>query len=395
MRKFCALMFVLAFALPMGAFAAEEAVADQTATTPTAQAAVASETTATSPTANKPQEGDFTLLPRVKMETTKGDIILQLDAEKAPISTLNFLQYAREGFYNDTIFHRVMSNFMIQGGGYTVAMDEKTTGIRGPIRNEWENGLKNKRGTIVMARLGGQADSATAQFFINVVDNIPLDAPRDGAGYAVFGNVIDGMNVVDAIRSAPVARHPKYPSPQPVTPVEPIVIKSVSLLDKFDFKTMENKVREMEIKIRESQGQIARAEMEARAEREKMIEQFIAQKEKELGKKIAKTPSGLRWAVLKEGTGAVSPKPADTVQVHYRGTLLNGKEFDSSYKRGTPISFPLKGVIAGWTEGVGMMKVGEKRLLIIPPELGYGSRDIGDIPPNSVLVFEVELLGIK
>ena len=382
MRRFHFSMLLGAFALPLGALAA-----DQVATTFTVQKAVASDNKATSATAEKPKEGEFTLFPRVRMETTKGDIILQLDGEKAPISTDNFLRYARDGFYVGTIFHRVMPTFMIQGGGYTVDMDEKTTGIRTPIRNEWQNGLKNARGTIAMARLGGQADSATAQFFINVVDNANLDVPGDGSAYAVFGKVIDGMNVVEAIRNAQVAKHPKYPSPQAVTPVEPIMIKSVTVLDKFDFKTVEKR-------IREAAENDAKAEKAVGAERETMIEQFVAQKEKDLGKKIAKTASGLRWAVLKEGTGA-SPKATDTVQVHYRGTLLNGKEFDSSYKRGTPATFPLNQVIKGWTEGVGMMKVGEKRLLIIPPELGYGSRDMGDIPPNSVLVFEVELLAIK
>ena len=134
------------------------------------------------------------LNPRVKIETSLGDIVLELDGEKAPISTLNFIRYAEEKFYDGTVFHRVMKSFMIQGGGYTAEIDEKK-GARGGIKNEWKNGLKNNKGTISMARLGGQPDSGSAQFFINVVDNARLDQPQaDGAAYAVFGKVVEGMD---------------------------------------------------------------------------------------------------------------------------------------------------------------------------------------------------------
>ena len=115
----------------------------------------------------------------------------------------NFLAYAEKGHYNGTIFHRVIANFMIQGGGFTPDMDQKPTDP--PIKNEWQNGLSNTRGTLAMARLGRQPDSATAQFFINVANNSFLDEPRDGAGYAVFAKVIAGMDVVDAIKAVPTA----------------------------------------------------------------------------------------------------------------------------------------------------------------------------------------------
>jgi len=134
----------------------------------------------------------------VRMTTTMGDIVLALNLTKAPISTKNFLQYVQDGFYDGTIFHRVIADFMIQGGGFDENLVQKQT--RSAIRNEWRNGLKNTRGTIAMARLGNQPDSATSQFFINVKDNPGLDQPRDGAGYAVFGKVVDGMEVVEAIR---------------------------------------------------------------------------------------------------------------------------------------------------------------------------------------------------
>ena len=131
------------------------------------------------------------LHPRVTISTSLGDIVLELDGEKAPITVLNYVQYAQDGFYDGTVFHRVMSNFMIQGGGFTTEMDKKEEGLRPGITNEWTNGLKNVRGSIAMARLGNQPDSATAQFFINVVDNPGLDQARDGAAYAVFGQVVE------------------------------------------------------------------------------------------------------------------------------------------------------------------------------------------------------------
>ena len=121
------------------------------------------------------------------MKTTLGDIVLELDAEKAPISTLNFLKYAQAGFYEGTIFHRVIPNFMIQGGGLTPDLEKKKDGLMPPIKNEWKNDLKNKTWTIAMARTG-IPDSATSQFFINVKDNGGLDRPgARGAAYAVFG----------------------------------------------------------------------------------------------------------------------------------------------------------------------------------------------------------------
>ena len=137
----------------------------------------------------------------VTLHTSMGDITLELDAEKAPKTVANFLQYARDGFYDGTIFHRVISNFMIQGGGMTADMAQKET--RAPVENEANNGLKNKCGTIAMARTN-DPHSATAQFFINVTDNGFLDhtAPTaQGWGYAVFGRVTAGMVVVEKIKA--------------------------------------------------------------------------------------------------------------------------------------------------------------------------------------------------
>ncbi|NNM27755.1 MAG: peptidyl-prolyl cis-trans isomerase [Phycisphaerales bacterium] len=162
----------------------------------------------------------------VRMRTSEGDIILELDRGRAPKTVKNFVTYAKDGFYDGTIFHRVIPNFMIQGGGFTADLTQKS--VRDPIVNEWENGLKNRRGTIAMARLGGRADSATSQFFINVKDNTALDSPRDGAAYAVFGRVIRGMPVVDAVRVKPTQPRGRHGN----VPVEPVTIETVEVISK-------------------------------------------------------------------------------------------------------------------------------------------------------------------
>jgi peptidyl-prolyl cis-trans isomerase A (cyclophilin A) len=138
----------------------------------------------------------------VRFSTGLGDFVVQLDAEKAPKTVENFLQYVKAGHYNGTIFHRVIDGFMIQGGGFAAELNEKP--VRAPIALEARNGLSNTRGTIAMARTN-RPDSATAQFFINVNDNLFLDAAKaaDGNGYTVFGRVVEGMEVVDKIKALP------------------------------------------------------------------------------------------------------------------------------------------------------------------------------------------------
>ncbi|MDR1530123.1 MAG: peptidyl-prolyl cis-trans isomerase [Burkholderiales bacterium] len=143
---------------------------------------------------------------RVRFQTTEGNFVLELNGKKAPKTVENFLQYVREGHYNGTIFHRVMSNFMIQGGGFVSGMDEKPT--REPIKNEANNGLSNECYTAAMARTG-DPHSATAQFFINVRDNTFLDyksATPQGWGYAVFGKVVEGTDTIDKIKTKPTTR---------------------------------------------------------------------------------------------------------------------------------------------------------------------------------------------
>lgn len=161
--------------------------------------------------------------PSVVIHTSLGDITLELQADKAPVTVENFINYANEGFYEGTIFHRVISHFMIQGGGMTVDLASKPTAE--PIVNEASNGLSNVRGTISMARTN-DPDSATSQFFINVQDNPSLDHGPTSAGYTVFGFVTGGMEVVDDIRFVETTSFPPYHD----VPVEPVIIESVEVV---------------------------------------------------------------------------------------------------------------------------------------------------------------------
>jgi peptidyl-prolyl cis-trans isomerase B (cyclophilin B) len=171
----------------------------------------------------------FAANPQVEIKTNRGSLTVEVFADKAPKSAANFLRYAKDGFYNGTVFHRVIANFMIQGGGFTADMKEKAT--RSPIENEAPEGsmagLKNAYGTVAMARTR-DPHSATAQFFINVKDNPMLDYPgADGWGYAVFGKVTKGMDVVMAIRSVPTGSKGMHQD----VPLTPVVIESVIVIE--------------------------------------------------------------------------------------------------------------------------------------------------------------------
>jgi cyclophilin family peptidyl-prolyl cis-trans isomerase len=209
-RTFRAMLpFAMALLLPLAASAQSDAAK------PTTKPPVAD---TTAPTVN----------PKVLIKTNMGDITVELNAEKAPKSVENFLQYVKDGFYNGTIFHRVIDNFMIQGGGFTPDLRQKPT--RPSIPNEAKNGLSNKRGTIAMARTP-DPNSATAQFFINLVDNRNLDYVSDERaetwGYAVFGQVVSGMDVVDKIKAVPTGPKGPFRSDVPTTDV---VIEKVEIL---------------------------------------------------------------------------------------------------------------------------------------------------------------------
>lgn len=178
------------------------------------------QTVSTAPAAGQPAN------PHVLIETSKGNITVELFPAQAPQSTGNFLNYVNTGFYDGLVFHRVIPNFMIQAGGMTPDMEEKPKNA--PIQNEADNGLKNLRGTLAMARTG-EPHSASSQFFINVADNAFLNhrgKSFEGWGYAVFGQVIDGMDVVDAIAAVPRGNRGPYGD----VPIEPVVMKRVTVL---------------------------------------------------------------------------------------------------------------------------------------------------------------------
>ena len=167
--------------------------------------------------------GQMTLAAtQVLVKTTQGDIQIELFDKEAPISSKNFIQYARTGFYKGTVFHRVIPNFMIQGGGFTADMQQKPT--KAAIRNEANNGLKNERGTLSMARTG-VVDSATSQFFINLADNPSLDHGTRDYGYAVFGKVTQGLDIVDKIARQPTGRKGVHSD----VPLQPITILDVKV----------------------------------------------------------------------------------------------------------------------------------------------------------------------
>ncbi|MBS0556864.1 MAG: peptidyl-prolyl cis-trans isomerase [Proteobacteria bacterium] len=210
------LFYALALLVPVFAFAAAPAAK------PAAKTAEPAKAEAVAPT---PAAAN----PKVLLHTSMGDITLELYPDKAPKTVENFLQYVKDGFYDGTVFHRVINNFMVQGGGWTKDLQRKRT--RAPVRNEANNGLSNLRGTVAMARTA-DPNSAAAEFFVNVVDNKRLDYVADANGtvswgYTVFGKVVDGMDVVDKIKAVETGPQGPFVSDVPKTP---IVIEKASVV---------------------------------------------------------------------------------------------------------------------------------------------------------------------
>lgn len=301
------------------------------------------------------------------MHTTKGDITLRLEFEKTPMTVANFiglvegnLNVKDEGkpFYNGLTFHRVIENFMIQGGC------PKGNGTGGPgytFPDEFDDSLKHDApGKLSMANSGPATNGS--QFFITHVPTPWLDGK-----HSVFGSVIEGQDVVDSI-----AQGDKLSSVD--------IIRKGSAAEAFvvSRETFTTYVVAAEEKTKKS-----------KAEKMAKIEAELKNRWPEA--KV--TPTGLRYVVTESGDGKKSPKHGQQVTVHYTGTLLDGRVFDSSIKRGEPAVFSVGDVIEGWNEALKTMSKGEKRTLIIPPELGYGTQGYpGIIPPESYLVFDVELI---
>ena len=251
-------------------------------------------------TASAADDATAELHPRVQLETTLGNIVLELDAEKAPLTVVNFVDYVNAKFYDGTLFHRVIPDGLIQGGARTADMRKKTDGLRDAVKSESGNGLTNVRGSIAMVRRLGYPDSAVAEFFINVgATNTGLDKPLpDGAAYAVFGRVVEGLNVVDKISAVTTGPHKDFAAGlSKVVPVEPIVITSVKLQSPFDRRKALAVSEAAERKIRE---EAEKAKLAA----EKTYRDRLAAIEKRAGAKLTTTESGLKYVDSEVGHGA-------------------------------------------------------------------------------------------
>jgi cyclophilin family peptidyl-prolyl cis-trans isomerase len=178
------------------------------------------------PAPTPPTTGPASAPPRVRVTTNMGDFVIELYPERAPITVANYLRYVKEGYYSGTIFHRVIANFVIQGGGHQLG-DKELKGVHEPIVNESGNGLQNKRGTVGLAR-GEPAHSGNAQFYVNLVDNPDLDPLATRWGYAVFGHIVEGMEIVDRIGVTPTGAVPPFKSD---APLKPVIIEKVVLVD--------------------------------------------------------------------------------------------------------------------------------------------------------------------
>ncbi len=304
-----------------------------------------------------------------KLLTSKGDILIRLEFEKTPVTVANFVGLAEGAkqsnrgkgvrFYDGLTFHRVIPDFMIQGG------DPTGSGAGGPgykFPDEFDDTLSHDGpGVLSMANSG--PDTNGSQFFISHVKTTWLDGK-----HTVFGRTVAGQAVVNAVRAGDTIK----------------AIEIIRIGDKARaFKADQASFDMLLARLKEDKA-MGKQKMNARD----------AALIKEKYPNAVSLPSGLMYVVVAGGAGDKAPSKGTTVSAHYTGRLLNGKKFDSSVDRGKPLQFPVGvgRVIKGWDEAFLSMKKGEKRILIIPPHLGYGEMGIGPVPPNSILVFDVELL---
>lgn len=326
-------------------------------------------------------------------QTSKGNMIVKFEDQKSPVTVANFVGLA-EGkienksktkgvpFYDGTIFHRVIKDFMIQGG------DPQGTGMGDPgykFEDEKNDLQHTGKGILSMANSGPNTNGS--QFFITEVATPWLDGK-----HTIFGKVVKGEEVIDAI-----ANVEKGPQDKPRTDV---VLEKVSVFSKGDqYKNYDaaQVFTEGKSKIAEN-NKAAMAKIDA--EKKRKEEEFAANQLKmveDMKAGMQVTASGLYYKITKT-TDGVAPKAGDEVAVHYAGRLVDGSEFDSSFKRNEPITFSvgIGQVIKGWDEGILLLKEGETGTFLIPSDLGYGARGAGGvIPPNAWLVFDVELVKVN
>lgn len=363
-----------------------------------------SATTKPAPSAPTPTSAPGTqpgLFPRVLLDTTGGAITIELNGEAAPISTLNFLKYVESGFYDGLVFHRIKRGALVQGGGYTQELDLRTAGLQPPIFNEWDNGLKHMRGTVAMAYRKGDPNSATSEFYINVADNIggvnpetgrqrpDFGAPREGAADAVFGRVLDGMDVVDAMNAAELMDgNPKYPYERRVVPESPVAILKARVLTAYDAAA---------IKAQIDVCAKRRADTEARmnAETEQKIAAYVAKLEERVGRPFTRLPSGVRYVILEPGDPKLRPSLDGEVSFHYTGQTLDGTVFQSTRARGQPLVQPVKQLVAGWREVMPLIGVGGRMVVVVPPQLAFGKAGRPPlIPPYAALACDLEVTAV-
>jgi peptidyl-prolyl cis-trans isomerase A (cyclophilin A) len=303
-----------------------------------------------------------------KFNTAKGSILIKLTHDKTPGTVGNFVGLAEgnlensekpqgKPFYNGLKFHRVIADFMVQGG---CPVGRGTGGPGYQFDDEFHPDLKHdKPGVLSMANSGPGSNGS--QFFITHVETPWLDNK-----HTVFGNVVEGQDVVDAIAQGDT-------------------IESVEIIREGDEAKNWNAIEAFRTFEGSREKRIAEAKKQAEEAMEKLAAGF------------EKTESGLRYKLIQKGNGKKAEK-GKTVSVHYSGSLENGQVFDSSYKRKEPIDFALgKGqVIEGWDEGIALLQVGDKARFVIPSHLGYGSRGAGGvIPADATLIFDVELMDVK
>ena len=294
---------------------------------------------------------------KAEIETSKGQIVIELEFEKTPMTVANFVGLAEKGFYNGLKFHRVIEDFMVQGGC------PDGTGRGGPgyqFPDEFHPDLRHSGpGILSMANSGPGTNGS--QFFITHKDTPWLDD-----NHTVFGQVVSGQDIVDAIEQEDVMESVK-------------IVRDGEVAMSFNAEEV----------FAEKQEYYKKAETEKKEKQAAELAELIG--------KGTTTPSGLTIITEKEGSGP-KPQSGQTVSVHYAGYLTSGKKFDSSFDRNEPIQFPIGTgrVIKGWDEGIMLLNVGTRAKLIIPPELAYGARGAGGvIPPNATLIFDVELLDVK